>query len=74
MCLREQSVPLLSSHIWVSQLAEVRGEVEPETLSSPRERHSTDEDDDEQQVGKCGGEVYHLETNNNKRPVCSFLF
>lgn len=67
------SVPPLSSHIWVGQPVEVRGEVEPQALSSPGERHPTDEDDEEQQIGKRGGEVDHLETNNKffKKPDCS---
>lgn len=56
-------IPPLSSHIWVGQPAEVRGEVVPQPLSSPGERHPTDEDDEEQQIGKRGGEVDHLETN-----------
>lgn len=53
---------MLSSHVWVSELSEVRGEVELQPLASPGERHSTDEDDEEQQVGECGGEVDHLKT------------
>lgn len=72
--LQKQSVPLLSSHLRVGQLAEVRGEVEPHTLSGPRERHSTDEDDEEQQVGECSCEVDHLETNTKGQFGFFFFF
>lgn len=68
------SVPQLRSHIWVGQPAEVRGEVEPQALSSPWERHPTDEDDEEQQIGKRGGEVDHLETNNKLKKKQNRLF
>lgn len=36
-----------SSHVWFSELAEVGGEIEPQPVSSPWERHSTDEHDEE---------------------------
>lgn len=55
-----------STHSWFGELAEVRDEVEPEPLSSPRERHSTDEDDEEQQVGECGGEIDHLQRGEKR--------
>lgn len=59
-----------STHSWFDELAEVRDEVEPEPLSSPRERHSTDEDDEEQQVGECGGEIDHLQRGEKKVSCC----
>lgn len=57
---------MLSAHVWFGELAEVRVEVEPEPLSSPRKRHSTDEDDEEQQVGECGGEIDHLQKGKKR--------
>lgn len=57
-----------SAHVCFGELAEVRDEVEPEPLSSPRERHSTEEDDEEQQVGECGGEIDHLQ--RGKKVTC----
>lgn len=57
--------------MWFGELAEVRGEVEPEPFSSSGERHSTDEDDEEQQVGECGGEVDHLHRKKPQRFLSS---
>lgn len=49
-----------SSYIRISQFAEVRSEVIPQSLPGSRERHSTDEDDEEEQVGEWGSEVHYL--------------
>lgn len=52
----------VSSYIWITKSGEVGLEVVFQALSSSWERHSTDEEHKEHQVGKCSSEVHHLQT------------
>lgn len=52
----------VSSYIGISELSEVRGEVISQSLPSTWECHSTDEEDEQYQVGEAGSEVHHLQT------------
>lgn len=56
----------VNPHIRLGDLADVRGEVVPQSLPGPRQRHPAEEDEDEQQVGEGSGEVNHLGTRTNK--------
>lgn len=53
----------VNSHFRSGDHADVRGEVVPQSLPGPRQRHPADEDDEEQQVGEGSGEVNHLWTH-----------
>lgn len=48
------------THLRVGQLAEVGCDVEEDALLGPRQRHSTEEQDDQHDVRIGGGEVNHL--------------
>lgn len=49
-----------ATHLRVGQLAEVGCDVEEDALLGPRQRNSTEEQDDQHDVGIGGGEVNHL--------------
>lgn len=52
----------VSSYFWISEPAEVRVEVIFQSFSGAWERHTTEEEDDQHQVGECSSEVHHLQT------------
>lgn len=60
--IQEQLIMTVSSYIGISELSEVRGEVISQSLPSTWECHSTDEEDEQYQVGEAGSEVHHLQT------------
>lgn len=60
------------AHLRIRQLSEVGRDVEEDPLLGPRKRYSTEEQDDEHDVGVCGREVDHLEAKDHRAaPLCS---
>lgn len=52
----------MSSYIWITDLAEVWVEVIHQSLPRSWECHSTEEEDQEHQVGERSCEVHYLQT------------
>lgn len=47
-------------HLRLLEFAEFGGDVEQNAVPGPRQSDPTDEEDEEHEVGICGGEVHHL--------------
>lgn len=60
------------SYTWISELAEVRREVESKPLCSSWECHPTKEEDEEHQVGEGSSEVHDLQTHACKQVMVSY--
>lgn len=61
------------SYLWVSELAEVRGEVVFQAICSSWECHSTEEEEEQHQVGKCSCEIHHLQMQKSIYTKYGFL-